>query len=436
MSYSELSTNVNFSQAVDFSSSGQYFIFAAPTIFGFNYPVGFYIDNIFTQNYTKIRSNSNLTNEFGYVAPYDVFILNDKFIDGALISTIPLPAGYLSSNFNNVINSVIIGDQGPQGATGPFGVGATGATGPQGATGSQGATGATGPQGATGPGVTVGGATWSFQLNDGNSGLTGVGYFDFNNQSININTIISKTSSYSTIIGYASGTKNTGDGNTFVGWATGYTNSTGTVNVFVGVGAGSANTTGSYNTFIGSDSGVKNTTGSGNVFSGYRSGCSNTIGYGNIFIGQDTGLSNTGGNGNIVIGYLAGGSIDGLNDNIFIGSGAARYTTTSLGIAMGNRAAELANGVSNVLIGDGIGTNLGFNSCFNVFLGSGSGPTMSATYSNSIAIGTGAKISKSCQSSIASSVAPIGRASTATAIVEYLCITINGIDRKIALYSL
>ena len=120
LSYSELSTNVNFSQAVDFDTSGQYFVFAAPTVFGFNYPIGFYVDNIFTQNYTKIRSNSNLSNEFGFVAPYDVFIINDKLIDPALVSTVPLPQGYLS-NFNSVIPSVIIGDQGPQGATGSQG---------------------------------------------------------------------------------------------------------------------------------------------------------------------------------------------------------------------------------------------------------------------------------------------------------------------------
>jgi len=129
LSYSELSTNVNFSQAVEFDSSGQYFVFAAPTIFGFNYPIGFYVDNIFTQNYTKIRSNSNLSNEFGFVTPYDVFIINDKLIDPALISTVPIPQGYLG-NLNSVIPSVIIGDQG--------------ATGPQGTTG---------PQGATGPGL-------------------------------------------------------------------------------------------------------------------------------------------------------------------------------------------------------------------------------------------------------------------------------------------
>jgi hypothetical protein len=125
LSYSELSTNVNFSQAIEFNSLGQYFVFASPTVFGFNYPVGFYVDNIFTQNYTKVRSNSNLSNEFGFIAPYDVYILNDALYNSSLISTIPLPQGYLNDNFSNVINSVIIGDQGPTGPIGP-----TGSTGP------------------------------------------------------------------------------------------------------------------------------------------------------------------------------------------------------------------------------------------------------------------------------------------------------------------
>jgi hypothetical protein len=123
LSYSELSTNVNFSQIVDFNN--QYFIFAAPTIFGFNYPIGFYFDNIFTQDYTKIRSNSTFINDFGYSTPYDIYITNYPIGDPALVSTIPVPQGYLDNNFTNVIPSVIVGDQGPTGS-----VGATGPTGP------------------------------------------------------------------------------------------------------------------------------------------------------------------------------------------------------------------------------------------------------------------------------------------------------------------
>jgi hypothetical protein len=201
-------------------------------------------------------------------------------------------------------------------------------------------------------------------------------------------------------------------------------------------------TTGNSNVFIGSDNGAKNTTGFGNVFSGYRSGCSNTIGNGNVFIGQDTGSANTSGDGNVVIGYLAGSSFSGLSNNIFIGSGAARYTCTSLGIAIGDRTAEFADGVSSVLIGNAIGVSLNFTSCYNTFLGACSGPTQSATYSNSIAIGYGAKISSSCQLSIASSGNPLGTSSTYTDYpgnicrpAFWLCVTVNGVNGKIPIYG-
>jgi len=114
LSYSELGVNVNMSQLVDFDS--QYFVFASPRVWGFNYPVGFYMDNIFNQDFTRVRSNSNFTNEFGYVAPYDVYISNQPFYDPQLVSTINLPQGYVGSNFNNVVSSsIVMGDQGPTG---------------------------------------------------------------------------------------------------------------------------------------------------------------------------------------------------------------------------------------------------------------------------------------------------------------------------------
>jgi hypothetical protein len=233
-----------------------------------------------------------------------------------------------------------------------------------------------------------------------------------------------------------------GSCNTFLGAFSGYSATSSNGNVFIGYKSGCLTTTGNSNVFIGSDNGAKNTTGFGNVFSGYRSGCSNTIGNGNVFIGQDTGSANTSGDGNVVIGYLAGSSFSGLSNNIFIGSGAARYTCTSLGIAIGDRTAELADGVSSVLIGNAIGVSLNFTSCYNTFLGACSGPTQSATYSNSIAIGYGAKISSSCQLSIASSGNPLGTSSTYTDYpgnicrpAFWLCVTVNGVNGKIPIYG-
>jgi len=112
LSYSELSNNVNISQAMAFSN--QYLVFAAPTVFGFNYPNGFFIDNIFSQDFTKIKSGVTFSNEYSYQAPYDVWVSNVPLSGDALVSTIPLSIGNTSS-----IYSVIIGNQGPQGATGP-----------------------------------------------------------------------------------------------------------------------------------------------------------------------------------------------------------------------------------------------------------------------------------------------------------------------------
>jgi hypothetical protein len=94
--------------------TNQYLVFAAPSVFGFNYPTGFFIDNIFSQDFTKIKSGVTFSNEFSYKAPYDVWISNIPYNDSALVSTIPLSIGNTSS-----IYSVIVGDQGPQGPTGP-----------------------------------------------------------------------------------------------------------------------------------------------------------------------------------------------------------------------------------------------------------------------------------------------------------------------------
>jgi hypothetical protein len=118
LSYSELATNVNISQALNFND--EYFVFASPTVFGFNYPEGFFIDNIFSQDFTKVKSGVTFSNEFGYQAPYDVWVSNNKFYSPSLVTSIPLSIGDTQS-----IYTTIVGDKGEIGATGP-----TGPTGP------------------------------------------------------------------------------------------------------------------------------------------------------------------------------------------------------------------------------------------------------------------------------------------------------------------
>jgi hypothetical protein len=105
LSFSELSTNVNFSQAMSFNN--QYFVFASPTSFGFNFPEGFFIDNSFSNNFTKIKSGHNFQNNFGYITPYDIWISNNPLFDSVLVSSIPLNIGSTSS-----IYTVIVGPKG------------------------------------------------------------------------------------------------------------------------------------------------------------------------------------------------------------------------------------------------------------------------------------------------------------------------------------
>jgi len=114
LSYSELATNVNISQALNFND--EYFVFAAPTVFGFNYPEGFFIDNIFSQDFTKVKSGVTFSNEFGYQAPYDVWVSNYKMQSPSLVTSIPLSIGDTQS-----IYTTIVGDKGEIGATGPTG---------------------------------------------------------------------------------------------------------------------------------------------------------------------------------------------------------------------------------------------------------------------------------------------------------------------------
>lgn len=98
LSYSELATDIyGVSKAISFSN--QFFVFAAPTIFGFSYPSGFYIDNIFSQDFTKIKNGITFSNEYSYKIPYDVWISNNPFFETTLISTI---------NTGNSFNTTVI----------------------------------------------------------------------------------------------------------------------------------------------------------------------------------------------------------------------------------------------------------------------------------------------------------------------------------------
>lgn len=382
LSYSELATNVNISQAISFNN--EYFVFAAPTVFGFNYPTGFFIDNLFSQDFTKIKSGVTFSNEYSYKAPYDVWISNVALSDDSLISTIPLSVGSTTSIYNIIEGPQgyqgPTGSEGPQGPSGPAG-------GPQGPTGPQGFQ---GPTGSPGSSLYPGGITYSFQLNDGNNGLTGVGMYDFANDSIYITErFISTASCYNVMIGINAGLCNIADCNTFVGNNAGSTNSTGTLNTFIGQAAGYSNTTGQANTFLGEKAGCNNTTGQSNTFLGQQAGTNNTTGCLNTFVGQFAGLANSTGCENTFIGYWSAFSNLIGCSNTFIGSNAGFGSTSSYNTFIGSGAGfNSTGGIYNVFIGvstgcangDGsrntyIGGYTGFNTggSENVYIGDSSG---------------------------------------------------------------
>lgn len=409
LSFSELSTNVNFSQAVDFNN--EYFIFAAPTIFGFNYPVGFYVDNIFTQDFTKIRSNSAFINEYSYSAPYDVYISNNIFYEPSLISTIPLPQGYLTSNFNNVINSVIIGDQGP-----------------------------TGSQGPTGPGINPAGITYSFQINSGYGTLDSFGLLSSvcsvllnkqytqpplnycRNISIGYNSMegdptaddivaigygtlaTASSHSNSVIIGNYSGSLlKSGTGNVFVGFLAGGGSTASTNNTFIGADAGQYNSkcdntfvgfsagrynTGISNVFIGTEAGFTSSSSSCNVLIGCRSGYSNTTGSCNTFVGNGSGLNNTTGGGNTFLGFFAGYCNTTCSNNTYIGNFSGRCSSGSSLVFVGLNTGCKNQGSFNTFIGSNSGLNntTGNN---NTFIGNNTG-LLNTTGGQNTYIGDGA----------------------------------------------
>jgi hypothetical protein len=195
---------------------------------------------------------------------------------------------------------------------------------------------------------------------------------------------------YNTFYGLNAGAVTTGNYNTFLGYAAGYSNTDGSRNTYLGHAAGYFNIDGEYNTFIGYRAGYKNITGYRNTFIGYRAGYKNTIGNKNLFLGYQAGNSNTEGNYNTFLGYKAGYSNTTGSNNTFIGHYAGNLNTTGsnntfIGIRAGN---SNASGNWNTFLGEGagyanttgdgntfIGIRAGYNNTgiSNVFLGNNAG---------------------------------------------------------------
>ena len=124
-----------------------------------------------------------------------------------------------------------------------------------------------------------------------------------------------------TFIGYLSGFENaSGYDNTFIGYQVGYKNIAGFRNIFIGYKAGFENRSGEKNTFIGYEAGFRNNSATNNVFIGSNAGYGNELGIRNVFIGSEAGRSNNEGWGNIFIGYEAGHRNQNENKRLNIGN--------------------------------------------------------------------------------------------------------------------
>ena len=123
------------------------------------------------------------------------------------------------------------------------------------------------------------------------------------------------------VIGCGAGKDTTGQGNTFVGYQAGKSNTPGPLNTFLGYQAGKS-TTGGFNTFIGAHAGSEGTSGESNVFIGANTG-PNTSAHGNTFVGEGAGNKNTTGQDNVSIGKVSGDLNETGNNNISLGAFSA-----------------------------------------------------------------------------------------------------------------
>ena len=92
---------------------------------------------------------------------------------------------------------------------------------------------------------------------------------------------------------------------------------TGNGDVYVGWASGPSGTSAAYNTFVGAQTGFYNTTGSSNLYLGFSAGISNTSGSGNV--------------------YLAHGGVNGESNTIRIGGGQqAAFISGVYGVTSGS----------------------------------------------------------------------------------------------------
>lgn len=80
LSYSVLSTDFEFSSEMYFAT-GSYFVFACPTIFGTLSQDGFYVNNLFSSGFTRIRNGITFSNIHSYDVLFDVWVSDYSYDD-------------------------------------------------------------------------------------------------------------------------------------------------------------------------------------------------------------------------------------------------------------------------------------------------------------------------------------------------------------------
>ena len=185
-----------------------------------------------------------------------------------------------------------------------------------------------------------------------------------------------------TLVGRSAGVSlTTGYGNTFVGKSAGQAMQVGYYNNFIGLSAGNVTTTGYQNNFMGAFAGSANTTGLNNTFLGDSAGRLNTTGLSNTMLGRAAGDANTTGNYAVFAGHQAGFRNTTGSFNTFLGDAAGMWNTTGTrNVALGNYALATIVDANGNVSGDD-------NTC----LGYNTGPTTTAQFSRSTAVGQSAQ---------------------------------------------
>jgi trimeric autotransporter adhesin len=161
---------------------------------------------------------------------------------------------------------------------------------------------------------------------------------------------------------------------------------------------------GSSNAFLGENSGNFTLTGTTNVGFGQNSLAALTSGGSNVAIGgYGALLSNTSGSDNIAIGADSSRVNVGGGSNVAIGSRSLRNTTNSLNTAIGHETLfSNTSGNQNVALGYKAGyttttTNANVTGSNNTYIGSDSGPGTATQLDNSMALGSGSRVTASNQ---------------------------------------